>query len=274
MGAAQTQVTPSIAPPAMVEYVYRGKAFSQSDATLDVLKKTTSTFSLNDVAAALARTGFGSANTSSFGNAVVTNLTFAQNEDFGYAVTVDLANGNISIDPNLDRWPSDDDAVSEPLSSSSALGIANRFLGDHAIRVADYGNPEMRGKGVMVGVFYPNVVNGMEVYSVNGERMGLTVEVNARYERVKSVHGLGVQNYEASSYDAITDTARIVSLAEQEAGSAPVSAGVAIQKIGLGTPVRAYVDHGNGLLVPAFVFPITPSDSGAVEVVIVPLVEN
>jgi hypothetical protein len=84
---------------------------------------------------------------------------------------------------------------------------------------------------------------------------------------------LSVQNYEASSYGAIVDTAKIISLAKQEAGSGVVSAGTGIQELGLGTPIRAYVDEDKGLLVPAFAFPIQGQGSAAPSI-IVPLVEN
>ena len=274
MSLSPTPAAPSSASPAAIGYVYRGEAFSQSDAAVDVLKRTTSTFSLGDVAAILGKTGFGYAGTSSFGNAAITNLTFVQDEDFGYLVTVDLSGGNVSIDPAPGRWPSvAGNAVSKSLSSSSALGIANQFLKDHGINAADYGEAKVLGSGAAVSVFYPEVVNGREVYAMDGEKIGLTVEVNAQYGRVESVHGLSVQNYEASSYGAIVDTAKIISLAKQEAGSGVVSAGTGIQELGLGTPIRAYVDEDKGLLVPAFAFPIQGQGSAAPSI-IVPLVEN
>ncbi len=273
MSLSPTSTAPSSPLPAAIGYVYRGEAFSQSDATVDVLKRTTGAFSLGGVAAILEKAGFGYAGTSSFGNAAVTNLTFVQDEGFGYSVTVDLLGGDVSIDPAPGRWPSAGNAVSESLSSSSTLSIANQFLEDHGINAAGYGKAEVLSNGGAVSVFYPEVVNGREVYTMDGEKIGLTVEVDAQYGRVKSVHGLSVQNYEASSYGAIVDTAKIISLAEQEAGSAVAPAGTGIRELGLGTPIRVYVDEGKGLLVPAFAFPIQGQGSAAPSI-IVPLVED
>jgi hypothetical protein len=147
--------------------------------------------------------------------------------------------------------------------------------------VADYGAPEVRNDGGALSVFYPEAVNGMAVYSTSGEKIGLTVNVDTRYQQVESVYGLEVQNYDASSYGAIVDTANIIARAEQGAMGASASAGAssatgaaaATQEIGLGTPTRAYVDEGNGLLIPAFVFPVVGSDAYAAgSVVMVPLV--
>jgi len=108
-----------------------------------------------------------------------------------------------------------------------------------------------------------------------GEKAGLTVDVSPYYQRVGGLYGLNVQNYDASSYDAITDMAKIVSLAEQEARDTDIPAGATSQEVDLGTPTRAYADNGNGLLVPAFVFPILGGDADmAGSVVIVPLVKN
>jgi hypothetical protein len=269
MSASPIAIAPSI------KYVYQGKTFSTSDARVDVLKRTTSTLSLGDVAAAFGRAGFGFASTSSFGNAAVTNLTFAQNEDFGYEVTIDLLNGTVSINPNFSRWPLDDGgALPKSLPSSSVIGIVDQFFKDHAIPLANYGDPHAENNGAMASVFYPEVVSGLEVYSANGEKIGLTVEVNVRYKRVENVQGLTSQNYDASSYAAIVDAAKIVSLAEQGAGSAAAMPEGPVKKVGLGTPVRAYAEEGDGLLVPAFAFPVMGGVDTANSVVIVPLVKD
>jgi hypothetical protein len=269
MGISAVSMSERVLSPTVIKYVYKGSAFSQNDATVDVLKKATSTLSLGDIVPVLGQAGLGSFGTSSFDNAAVTNLTFSQNEAFGYTVTVDLLNGRVSIDPAIGQWPVENVTVPKTLSSSSVLAIANRFLEDHAIKIANYGEPEVRDGA---SVFYPKTVNGEEVYSMSGEKIGLTVNVNVHYQRVESMYGLDVQNYEASSYGAVVDAAKIISHAEQESGS---ESGAIIQERGLGTPVRAYADDGNGLLIPAFVFPIISDGTDtAGSVIIVSLVDN
>lgn len=234
---------------ATVHYDYTGDPITQSEAQLDVLKKVVAPLSASQATAALEQSGFGPIDLSTFGGLSMSNVTLDQNQDFGYEISLDLANGTISINENYSEWPQES-ATTTPLtasdmpSDSAVITIADQFLAAHDISTANYGAPTVTqssigfavpaasaGASAVSGgaasampmipyypdaeqVLYPFMVNGMPVYDTNGTAIGLTVAVNVRYGRVESVYGLQTENYQSSAYDAITDTSTILSMAE------------------------------------------------------------
>jgi len=316
MAAAEPSVIARpIMPPSLVTYVYKGDTFTQDQAQVDVLKQVPGGLSGGDVTSALGQSGTGLIDMSSFPGSQATNVTFTQNQSFGYVTSIDFAAGDISINMNANEWPQDNNP--QPLTAtdipatSTVIGIADQFLADHGIPKANYGAGEMSDSGyanmpVVSGasnglmipyypdsmeVLYPLMVNGKEVYQSGGSKVGLSVEVNIRYNKVTSVYGLDTQNYQASSYSAITDMNKLISLAEAGQSSpviyyggvtsdvvrAPINGSA--QEVDLGTPVNAYVqlyqyDSATGendqFLVPALAFPMI-NQTG---VVVVPIVQD
>jgi hypothetical protein len=304
-----------IMPPSLVTYVYKGDTFTQDQAQVDVLKQTPGGLSLGDITSALGQLGSGLINMASFPGNQATNVTFAQHQSFGYITSIDFAAGDISINMNGNEWPQDNNAkqltATDIPATSTVIGIADRFLADHGIPRGNYSAGEIAdnsyaivpaasgaSNGVMIPyysdsmqILYPLMINGREVYQSGGSKVGLSVEVNIRYGKVTSVYGLDTQSYQASSYSAITDVKKIISLAEEGQSSqgvyyggtvsngANVSAGSNAQEIDLGTPVSGYVqlsqyNNATGasdqLLVPALVFPMK-NQTGAV---VVPIVQD
>lgn len=233
--------------PSPITYVYKGDTFTQDKAKVDVLKQVMGDFSAGNLAAALGQSGLGLVDISSFQGSDVSNITFIQNQSFGYMVNVDFTTGAISISSNWQEWPQNNGSAlnaTDIPATSTVINIASQFLADHHIPMGNYGNPEVTNNsyfavplvGGSVGsagsapaatketmipyysdamqIMYPLMVNGRNVYAEGGSKIGLSVEVNVRYKKVSNVYGLNVLNYQASAYDAITDVNKIISIAE------------------------------------------------------------
>jgi hypothetical protein len=304
-------------------YAYTGDPISQPNAQLNVLKKSPAPLNGAALAAALKQAGFEQIDISSFSNVSMSTVTFSEDQKFGYQVSIDFVNGTISINQNYSEWPQGGTSplsASDIPSDSAVIAIASQFLSAHGILTGAYGTPKvtrnnfyaepLSASGGAVSnmpmipyysdseqVVYPLLVNGENVYDAGGNEIGMTVEVNVRYNRVASVYGLEAQSYQSSAYDAITDASTIISMAENAGGgiypiiynqaksSALVSGGPAINTTvyDLGTPTMAYEEmyqtDAQGAsaeyLVPAFVFPVIGDvNSGAQRNVIVPLVKD
>lgn len=233
-------------------YVYKGTAFEQNEAKLDVFKRVPLAVSADQVMTALQQLRLQLIDPGSFGGANLDSLTLSQDQDFGYTINFDLRNGAISLYQNWQKWPQyncrPDGSCDQqqPLTGSDMPGdeaifaIANDFLKAHGIPTDTYGRPELQnqwreyttvpqtgGDPEMAvrsmpiyfpeseTVLYPQLLNGQQVYDQGGTLSGLMVTVDIRNKRVSGLYGLSVQNYQSSAYDAITDVAKIIQIAEQ-----------------------------------------------------------
>ena len=326
-----------------VKYDYTGAAFTQDQAQLNVLKKTAQPLTADQATNALEQAGFGQINLASFSGLSMSNVTLSQNQSFGYQITLDLADGTISINQNYNEWPQGNTTplkASDIPSDSAVIATANQFMKDHAISLANYGTPTVTqnnnlivpmgvatpavsanggsgssgggvasapSAGLMIPyysdseqVLYPLIVNDMSVYDTNGNQIGLTVEVNVRYNRVANVYGLSTESYQASAYDAITNTSTILSMAETSPtypiiyngsnggvmlnnNTAADGTGSTVTTYDLGTPKMVYEDiyqsdsngQSNEFLVPAFVFPVIGNAADtATRNIMVPLIQD
>jgi len=319
------------------KYDYTGNPITQTQAQLNVLKKVTTAFSADQATTALEQAGFGGINLSAFANLGMSTVTLVQNQPFGYQISIDFVNGTISIDQNYNEWPQDG-ATTTPLtasdipSDSAVIATANQFFASHGISTENYATPEVthdnvgfavplaaKAAGVansaIVGampmipyysdseqVLYPLMVNGINVYDTSGNKVGLTVEVNVRYNRVANVYGLETETYQSSAYDAITDASTIISMAEStpsypmiynvtnDVVGTGASGGAVIGGSGdgtvydLGTPTMAYAEmyqadsqgQDQEFLVPAYVFPVTTAgtDNASTQNIVVPLIKD
>lgn len=215
-------------------------------------------------------------------------------------------------------------------SDAAVIATANQFLANYGISTANYGVPEVINSNNLVvpvatpaignaaaasptsatanaiampmipyysdseQVLYPLVVNGENVYDTGGNEIGITVEVNVRYNRVENAYGIETQSYQSSAYDAITNTSTILSLAEStltypriynfvdgSAGTGSSNVNNPVQN--LGTPTMGYEDmyqidsqgQSNEFLVPAFIFPVATSTSNpTARNIIIPLIQD
>jgi len=309
---------------AAIKYDYTGSPISQTQTQLNVLKKVVAPLSANQATAALEQAGFGQVDISSFNGLTMSTVTLSENQNFGYQISLDLAGGTISIDQNYNEWPQNATtplAASDIPSDGAVITTVEQFFAMHGIATTTYGAPKVSHQNNMIvpatipksaisgasgitsnmpmipyysdseQVLYPLVVNGQNVYDTNGNEIGLTVEVNVRYNRVSDVYGLDTESYQSSAYDAITDAGTILSMAKNPLsypvmyntvnGSSDVPANTTTYD--LGTPTMAYETvyqtdsqgQSNEFLVPAFVFPVLGNASDTVaQNIVVPLIKD
>jgi hypothetical protein len=312
MGVSEKMIAPFYEP-VTYKYVYKGDELNLPSDKLDVLKKQSP--DAGSLAASLNTLGLGLINLDSFPGSKVQSVSF--NQDKGYNLYVDLTQGMVSISGYYDVMPMAEgkmcpvDGCPQPEAIKESdipaddvlISAANAFLAEHGISTDIYGAPEVRNeyrvqnyaqlkaspKSLVywpeyVDVVYPLKIQNGEVYDEGGSKVGLTVGVSIRTQKVMSVWNLTTQNYEASSYDAETDSARILKIAQAGGMYGYTGEGGKVVEIELGTPTLQYVqmwdyqmNSSQQLLVPSLVFPVTkqPSDGSFYrKSVVVPLTKN
>jgi hypothetical protein len=315
-GIGEKMIAPYPYEPVNYRYVYKGEDLNLSSPKLDVLKKQIPDAA--SLSSGLQSLGMGLVSLDSFPGSKAQSVSF--NQDNGYNVYIDFTGGTVSISGYFDAMPYAVDSkmicpvdgcpTPDPIKESDIpddgvlIASANQFLADHGISTDAYGQPEVmndyRGqiqaqlkaspKSLVywpeyISVVYPLKIENGEVYDESGNKMGLMVGVGIRSHKVTSVYNLSTQNYEASSYDAETDSSRILKVAE--AGGMynyyGDSQGKTVE-IDLGTPTVQYVsmwdyqmNSSQQVLVPSLVFPVTkqPADGSFYRnAVVVPLIKN
>jgi hypothetical protein len=300
------------------KYVYKGEDLNLTTDKLDVLKKQTP--DSGSLISGLQSLGMGLVNLDSFPGSKPQSVSF--NQDNGYNVYVDFVGGTVSISGYFDNLPYatmdsklacpvDGCPTPDPIKESdipddaTLISAANQFLADHGISTDAYGAPEVMNdyrvqieaqqksspKSLVywpeyINVVYPLKIENGEIYDESGNKMGLMVGVSIRSNKVTSVYNLSTQVYQASSYDAETDSARILKVAEAGGmyGGYYGDPNAKTQEIELGTPTVQYVSMWNyqmnsseQVLVPSLVFPVTkqPADGFFYrKAVVVPLIKN
>ena len=241
-GAPDAMIFPVI----FYRYVYRGEEITLDQETVNVLRRVKALGASDQVQHILRQFNAGVVDLNSFSGSALQNFTLAQNQPYGYYVSVDLENGQININQNWIEWPdlgilcggSECPAGSESLDvadipeDSAMVEVADNFLSDHGISLSGYGQPFVQQEWRVLynslpaserlsayipdtfTVVYPLMIEGQQVLDENGNPTGLMVSVNVRYDRVVGVWQLTNQQYEASAYDAVTDVSRVLEIAE------------------------------------------------------------
>lgn len=299
----------------ITEYVYKGDSIELKDSSLDVYKRVNSSFSTGNLASAIRGLNLGIANISSFRNANVSDISIYQDEEFGYQIYLSPRNGMMSIDQNWEKWQSaypncQDDACwknsqlkeSDVPSDEEIAKIADAFLAEHGIDHSAYGAGEVDTSWKLsqgsvdyipdvMTVTYPLIVDKQMTYANGGMKMGITVSVNLRVKKVSSVYNIQALKFEASTYDAESDTAAILESAKNGGLASPIrymdAQAISQSKkveAELGTPVVGLVqmyqykdNQSIELYVPALIFPVTKKPEGlewSQNSIIVPLVKG
>jgi len=319
-GGGDIAVDRMIAPvPYSITYTYNGDEFALDDQEVPVLRRARGTETGSAFVSTLTGFDFGLLNLGSFSSAQMQNISFSENRDFGYVVNINFIDGSISINENWERWnhPSKecrDEACYNSIRLSIAdvpaddhvVAIADAFLRDHGIALDAYGEPSVDNQWRTyyeqvddkadyyipdaISVKYPLEINGEPVYEQGGSTVGMQVSVNIRFDRVSGVWGLQTQRYESSSYPAITDVKKVVSLVERGGLYGPVyyydsPEGQEKVSLSLGTPEHVLTkiwnyqnSTQNELLVPALRFPVTNKPNEAryyvPDSIVIPLAEE
>ncbi|MFA6105663.1 MAG: hypothetical protein WC725_03675 [Patescibacteria group bacterium] len=279
--------------PYQIKYVYKGDKLEQGDKNLDVLRRVKPELNTSGAVSVLNKLSFGGLNLGTFANTQVTNFELAQKDSKGYITNVDLRNGSISISQNYNANPCPNGVCpvyqplrpSEMLSDETLISLSNDFLKGHGVDLSNYGEPVVQNdwrKGMetaasdfapyvpdIISVLYPQKINGTLVYELGGGESGLTVNVDVRNKQVSGAWNITNQNFEAAQYEAETDTARIIKIAENGGiyGSGYMDPSAEIIELELGTPTRVltktWKNDGSGeIIVPALYFPILKAPTG------------
>lgn len=275
-------------------YVYKGEPFEITESKADVLKRITGDALAGQSQSLVSKLKFGGLNLKSFSNLYVQQLTVAEQRDYGYAVTFNSFDGNVSIYENWERWSGaypvcNDENCSnirqltqaDVPSDSQLISMADAFVTEHGIDISGYGTPEVSktnwGPIAMVRessqiyipdvlqVVYPLLIDGKKVYD-GAQFAGIYVNINLRVNKVSSVNNISVNRYEASAYDTEQDFNKILAVAKRGGQWGwTYDSGVESEQreIELGKPTLEYIRiwkyENNGqteLIVPALIFPV------------------
>lgn len=261
----------------IIEYVYKGDVLELNDASLNVYKKKTGSFSSGSLASALRGLNIGLANLGSFDSASIGDFSIYQDKPFGYQIYISPRNGYLSIDQNWDQWQSaypscKDEACwassqlkeADVPSDEELVAIADAFLKDHGISHESYGSgrvdrswrsvyvpaDSIRYVPDVITITYPLMIDNQETYQNGGMSYGITVMVNVRVKKVTSVYNLQALSLDASAYDAVTDSNAILESAKTGGLGSYIrymdeTSKASAKKVEaeLGTPIRALVQY-------------------------------
>ncbi len=279
--------------PTVYKHVYKGEAIEGLEAQVDVYRRVRGGAGTGPVGALLDfdldLMDLGRAR-----NASVQSFSIAESRENGYVITVNPEEGTINIYENYLTWTYPERACADEacfnayrlteadmLSDEETIRIADAFLAEFGVRKDGYGAPivrnEWRAQLLRVEdkssfwfpdgatVVYPQMVDGKIVYDEGGAPHGMNVNINVRHKRATGLWNLALQNLQVSSYEAETDAAALVAIAEKGGtlGDVWMPEGAKVVEVELGTPTVAYTrvwqwnaNAGTELTVPALVFPV------------------
>lgn len=239
-----------------------------------------------------------------------------QDEQFGLAVSADMIEENVSISQYFPRWPHPEQSCrdqncyeslrlreSDMLNDDEAIVLADAFLDELGIDRSAYGDPIVRADWRRwlavatvradfwfpdtVNVTYPLIAEGSVVVDESGYGSGLGVNVNVRERRADGVWGLQSLNYESAEYEAIADSAEILTVVSRGGvwGYMPEEGEYKTIDIAVGEPervlIRTWQYPGDGtskeLLAPGLRFPVMDPERdthGTPEYITVPLIKE
>ena len=283
-------------------FIYNGEDIATPDSDMPVLKRYKNDGLARNFTKTISDLNFGLLNTNKFKNQELTNFNINEDREFGYSIYFNLIENVITINSNWNKWPRPEDKCRKELgvamqncyesfrlkeadvpTDEKIITIADQFMKDYGLKMSNYGPGEVqdnwrRNYGLAesreliyvpdsIPVVYPLLINGQTVYDESGNKTGLNVEVNIRYNKVSGVHNIMVQNFQSSNYETETDGQRIIKIA-QTGGYQRIYDNPNAEKtvdIKLGTPSLELVKiwkyneetkQGDELLVPFYIFPI------------------
>jgi len=295
-------------------YSYKGDDVNLTETEMPVYKKIHQIDVGAGVADVLKNATSGLMDLSSLSNVKLGQFTLYEDKDVGYYVSVDFANGNISINKNYKKplYECQDQAcydahrlkMSDIPEDANSIAMADSFLKTLNIDMSSYGPGEVDSRWrrsyeasdnkadfyppEWISVIYPLMINGYPVYDVGGNKYGLNVNIEVRTKSVSAVYNINIQKYLSSTYSTETDFNKILEL-EQKGGTRyyydPYARASGFKDIETGTPHLAYLQRyeyknqeNEELFIPALAFPITkyPEDEPYFDgqYVIVPLAKD
>ena len=266
---------PYIYEPTVYRYVYKGDPLELKDDKLNVLKRDKKAIDGASVMNMISKLNLDLIGFDGFQDTKMQMITFMEDREFGYGVSINFQEGTIEIFENWYKWPQSgavfakcagDERCVENLnlkpsdlpSDESMIAMTDEFLKGHNVNMSNYGKPEINKDWEQalavdpnatmyipesVAVIYPLIIDGKPVVEMGGMKAGVSVNINIRQNKVSSVYGLRAENYLSSAYDAETDSAKILASAEK-GGWNQMSYADATAKtvdVSIGTPTMAYM---------------------------------
>ncbi len=277
--------------PQWYKYVYKGNGFSIPEAEMEVLKKVRKSYSPSSAGNIADSFNIDMMDLKSFEALGIQNISFAQDKDLGYMVTIDLLNGTANIGENWEKWYNDVCQTPECYeakrvkfedvpSDEEMIGAANDFAREHKLDLGSYGEPSVDDEWrtsykdaedkdnayvpEIIQIKYPLMIDGKVVYDQWGNITGIYAGYSVRERMIANFGGFTALNFQASLYETEQDEYAIIDIAEK--GGLNGYAGATdenVIEIELGEPSLQYssIYNYNGgrseeLIVPALVFPV------------------
>lgn len=307
-----------IAPYYSFKYIYKGDDLNLKEESAPVYRRLKGDRTVaKELAASFSRLdslGFG---LNSLDNLKVTNISLVEDKDLGLMINFDFNEDNIYISENYSKWTFPErDACGNDQScwdkyrmkienipaDSALIDMADKFLSDHKINRAHYGEPQVDNSWrdsydnsedkanyyipEYATIIYPLMIDGQAVKNQSGTYVGLQVTVNLLKNAVSGLSGLTPYRYETSNYSLETSADRIIKIAENGGWNRNYYIqSENVQTIELGTPERGYVqifkyenNNSEEILVPALIFPVINIPNNSVyygnKSIVVPLVSD
>lgn len=224
--------------PDYITEVFRYNYFWSLDlnlpSKLPVYKKINSNKSWKIFANNIKNFSFNWINISEFSNLWVSNITFNQDEDYGYTLNLDFDNQSLNLYQNWEKWPQRDynkDKKQVILKENELYKIANDFLQKYHIDIKKYAFPIIEKKYLEnlknyennklswdflqsnVTINYPLIIDGNLIKQEQWENTWLNLTINLEEKKVSSLYWLKLFDYLKSDYEIETNTKNILKIA-------------------------------------------------------------
>jgi len=295
-------------------YSYVGDDINISENEMDVYKRIKNSSNSSALTQAVSNFNIGLLDLSKLDNTEIDFVILNENREFGYSVSINFRENNISLYPNWVKWPHSESKCQDQAcyesyqlkakdmpEDSTLVDIAKSFVKEYGIDISQYGEPIVQNTWANllsqpeayiyteeIPVVFPLEINSQQAYDWGGNSYGLFVNINIRHKKVSSAYNIVQKNYESSKYPVISDSEKIINLAKQGGLTASYNYPdpTKIIDIKLGTPsfgLIQYYKYNNKkneseeLYVPGLIFPvISVSDESyfAQKNIIIPLIED
>lgn len=282
------------------EYVYNSE-LSLTESSGTVYNKTLGLRLPSSITSALQSGSVGVVDLGNISGLSAQSVTL-QNANGTY-VSVDAPSGMIYLSRTTSYKRTGYEApLAQAPSDEDILGIARNFLDEFDVDMKGYGDPSidasamrlMRDEIAKVGssyveyvnVTWPLLINDVPVRHSDGSARGVSVSVDLRAGEANSASISVVTSLEASEYELVTDTSRILQIAKRGGmyGWQPETADQTIT-ITLGDPTFVLTPHSlydeksgtsRELFVPAISFPVvdTAGQSYIQNAIVIPLASD
>jgi hypothetical protein len=238
-----------IAPPYISEvykFTYEGAALENLPIEQPVFRRAKENPSTGIIDRIIKTLSLGLIDLTKFDNAKLQQFSVVEDQEFGYNINVDVANGYVNVYQNWEKWPHPADSCRDEAcfrqfqmkpadipADEEVIAIAAQFVQDKGISLDGYGSPIVQNfwrqqyellsvaeratfyVPEVIDVIYPLNLDGKVVYDEGGYESGMHISVDLRNKRAYSAYELMTKQFQKSDYTGESDSARILKIAEQ-----------------------------------------------------------